>query len=434
MNFAKLLLIFLLNFTYLFSFDIAKYDTYQGSCPTSTVKNYASKLNLSISCNSRDYPYCPSNSFTIEGIYDTNTYFEAYCSLDSSDDFLTDYKKNSYTCSEYRYACISDTCDDGGKSLEVSSTVDGHLVYYNICDRACEDVNMITGENGNCIQPDICNDKANQCSDSCNGNVESFVCTDGTVTTPCVCSDSNISNNTSNSDSNTSDNSNTTTDTAWIIDLPIKSDNECPSDSHMVSVGVTSTNYYCIPNDDDISPIYDDSCNQIGWTLTSQSQPCNNNVSDSSSSSSNTDDTSSSELNNNIATSPAGGSNDSNNIDLNETNNILNQIKDTLQTDTNESSFNTSVYEDFLSNLSDSFSNFQNDFNTAKELINGGFTFNTGSYSNLDGCIYSSQVFNKEIKLDICTPFIPFKNFISLIVFLSIVYQSIRIFIFTLIR
>lgn len=367
-----------------------------------------------------------TSDFTDRGNNGSN--FEIYCTLTSQGSTV-----NKFFCTQYFYTCVPQTCDDGAPTLTVTSTdASGNTITYNHCDRNCADIGYEIGTDGKCYDPQICTDAANSCSDTCGGEVVSFSCTNGQVTLPCVCKDK--CEDYANQCTQECEQQGMFVESFSCTDSQITSPCQCgywdnSSDNNSTNTDNTQTDNNSTVNDEDTTN--NDTTNNNSTTNNTDTSTNTNN--------STTNNTNLDGLSNDIAQAPAGSgtstnSNSSNNIDLTETNNILNDIKDNLEKEATESSFDTTAYESYLTDLSNSFSNFRDSFDSTKQVIEGGFTFNFSVVSNQDGCVYSTQVFNKQINLDICTPFVPFKNFISLFVLLALTYKSIRIFIFALTR
>ena len=106
----------------------------------------------------------------------------------------------------------------------------------------------------------------------------------------------------------------------------------------------------------------------------------------------------------------------------------LSQITEGLNGTANSSSFDTGSYETFLSNLGNSFTNIQGTFDDTKNILDNGFSFDASKYDNYTDCTMSTIAFGQTISIDYCTPFIPFRAFITFIVTMSLIYHSIRIF------
>jgi hypothetical protein len=109
--------------------------------------------------------------------------------------------------------------------------------------------------------------------------------------------------------------------------------------------------------------------------------------------------------------------------------NMINQNTLSLMTGTaSESSFDTSDYENFLTNIGSSIDTLKNSFNDTKSTFENGFTFNSSKYEGYNECVLSKNVFGKDIEINICEPFIPFRNFIIFIITMTMIYKSIIIF------
>lgn len=131
--------------------------------------------------------YAPADTYTSDfsdrGNNGSN--FEIYCTLTSQGSTT-----NKFFCTQYYYSCVPQICTDGAPTLTVTNTnANGQTTIYNHCDRNCADVGFEIGTDGKCSDPQICTDAANSCSDTCGGEVQSFSCTNGQVTSPCVCKD-----------------------------------------------------------------------------------------------------------------------------------------------------------------------------------------------------------------------------------------------------
>lgn len=95
-------------------------------------------------------------------------------------------------------------------------------------------------------------------------------------------------------------------------------------------------------------------------------------------------------------------------------------------------SFDTGTYETFLSNLGSSFSNIQGTFDDTKNILDNGFSFDSSKYDNYTDCTMSTTAFGKTVTIDYCSAFTPFRAFITFLVTMSLIYQSIRIFLWGL--
>ena len=150
------------------------------SCPSGSTYTYDSYSDGNLYADSNIY----TSDFTDRGNRDGRN-FEIYCTLTSQGS-----TSNKFFCTQYFYSCVPEICEDGAPTLTVTSTdANGNTVTYNHCDRNCADIGYEIGMDGKCYDPQICTDAANSCSDTCGGEVVSFSCTNGQVTSPCICKD-----------------------------------------------------------------------------------------------------------------------------------------------------------------------------------------------------------------------------------------------------
>jgi hypothetical protein len=170
----KLSLIFLILFINVFSFaeDICECPAGLIAVKQKTVTSWTSSsstIEESLICNDS----YGTVEFNLENVgpryYQTKQYSHK--------------EDNIYDVILIGYECVKPNdliCDDNAPMLEIAEN------EYT-CDRSCNDVNYGTGLDGKCFNPEICENAFNSCSDSCNGYVDNFSCTDGIITQPCSC-------------------------------------------------------------------------------------------------------------------------------------------------------------------------------------------------------------------------------------------------------
>jgi hypothetical protein len=116
----------------------------------------------------------------------------------------------------------------------------------------------------------------------------------------------------------------------------------------------------------------------------------------------------------------AGGSNSENNP--------IQNIDDTLTQEATQSSFDTSSFEEFGNNISQSFTELGETFENLKEMFENGFEVDFSKYKNYNDCTLSGNFFGQTITFDVCEPFLPFREFISFIITFLLIYRSVLIF------
>jgi hypothetical protein len=275
-----------------------------------------------------------------DGSYDTTTYnFDgSYQTTHTATDGTTSTTNYNSDGTEYnpnQDTSNAPTCDDGAPALKVGNDF--------ICDRNCNDVGYEIGMNGQCYNPQICTDKSNECIDNCPNGVKSFACTDGVVTSSCVCQESTNNNDDTTNNDNTDSQDNTNDDNSNVDDTDTTDDN---SDN---------------VNDDSID---------------------NNDNSDNTDNQDNTNGNTSNNTNNDYSSAPAGGSGTGGNSlseDLNNLTNAINDLQNNSGTGTTE---NTTVNFDDTNIV-----NAVNENKSILEDIKDGFTGVTDFLSNVTDLI-----------------------------------------------
>lgn len=120
------------------------------------------------------------------------------------------------------------------------------------------------------------------------------------------------------------------------------------------------------------------------------------------------------------------------NIQNNVLSSQISNLNDSLNQTATNSAFEISSYETFLNNIGSSFSNIQSTFEETKNILDGGFTFDTSKYSSYTDCTMSTIAFGQNISIDYCSAFVPFKTFITFLITMVLIYHSIKIFIWGL--